>query len=253
ELPAGKPLHGLALVAHGGKLYRQGGKQPRNKPGDPTDNFSTASCSVFDPKTKKWDKLPDLPAGRSSHDAVVVGDTIVVVGGWTLNGKEGQSVWAEQALLLDLTKQPLAWQAVPQPFKRRALNAAALEGKVYVVCGMSAARRTERTIDVLDVATRKWTTAPELPGPPRNGFSPAACVSGGRLFVSPSNGTVYRLNQKEEGWEEVANLDERRIVHRMVPAGELLLVLGGATRGANLAAVEAIKPGAGKPVPAAND
>src|SRR5688500_5501399 len=34
ELPGGPPLQGLALVAHGGKIYRVGGMQPRNKPGE---------------------------------------------------------------------------------------------------------------------------------------------------------------------------------------------------------------------------
>jgi hypothetical protein len=34
KLPDGPPVQGLALVAHGDKIYRIGGMQPRNKPGD---------------------------------------------------------------------------------------------------------------------------------------------------------------------------------------------------------------------------
>src|SRR5688572_23086109 len=62
ELPGGVGIQGLALVAHGGKLYRIGGMQPHNKPGDAADNHSVATCEVFDPKLGKWEPLPNLPA-----------------------------------------------------------------------------------------------------------------------------------------------------------------------------------------------
>src|SRR5262249_9389231 len=57
ELPGGPAIQGLALVAHKGKLYRLGGMQPLNKPGEKADNHSLASCACFDPATKKWEKL----------------------------------------------------------------------------------------------------------------------------------------------------------------------------------------------------
>ncbi len=131
ELPGGVGIQGLALVAHGGKLYRIGGMQPRNKPDDDADNISIATTAVFDPKIGKWAALPDLPAGRSSHDAAVVGDRIVVVGGWQMNGQGKKSVWHDSALVMDLARQPLVWEPIPQPFKRRALNAAAVGDKLY--------------------------------------------------------------------------------------------------------------------------
>lgn len=121
ELPAGPPAQGLALVAHNGTLIRVGGMQPRNAPGEPADTHSLASVARFDPKTGKWADLPDLPAGRSSHDAAVVGDTLVVVGGWRMNGAGKPSAWCGTSLTLDLAKPGAAWEEVPQPFKRRAL------------------------------------------------------------------------------------------------------------------------------------
>ena len=50
ELPAGPAIQGLALVAHGGKVYRIGGMQPRNAPGEPADSVSVPTCAVFDPQ-----------------------------------------------------------------------------------------------------------------------------------------------------------------------------------------------------------
>lgn len=243
ELPGGDGLQGLALVAHGGKLYRIGGMQPRNKAGDPADNHSTATCTVFDPKTSKWEKLPDMPAGRSSHDAVVVGDQIIVVGGWNLQGVNAKSVWHDTTLLLDLTKKPLKWEAVAQPFERRALNVGTIDGKVYVVCGMSSENETEKTVDIFDPVKKTWSRGPSLPGSIRNGFTPAVCTAGDRLYASPADGKLYRLTEKKDGWEEAGALEKSRVVHRIVPArDDLILVLGGAGKASNVADTEAIEP-----------
>src|SRR5262249_21916885 len=93
SLPSGLPGQGLPLGEHGGKLYRIGGMQPHNKPGEKADNHSFATTACFDPATNKWTDLPDMPEGRSSHDAVVVGDKIIVVGGWDLKGKDAKTEW----------------------------------------------------------------------------------------------------------------------------------------------------------------
>src|SRR5262249_47107205 len=78
ELTAGPAAQGLALVAHKGKIYRIGGMQPRNKPKEKPDARSLTDFAVYDPKTEKWADLTALPEGRSSHDAVVVGDKLYV-------------------------------------------------------------------------------------------------------------------------------------------------------------------------------
>jgi N-acetylneuraminic acid mutarotase len=242
ELTSGPALQGLALVAHGGKLYRIGGMQPRNKPGEEADIVSVTTCAVFDPKAGKWLPLPDLPHGRSSHDAVVVGDKIVVAGGWCLGGRGGDRDWHYQALVLDLSQKSPKWESFEQPFQRRALNMAALDSKVYVLCGLPEAGGAERTVNVLDLATKKWSRGPEVPEGKMNGFTPAACTSGGRIYVSPADGKVYRLARTGGGWEEVATLAKPRFVHRMVSIGDnKLLVLGGASREGNVALTEVIE------------
>jgi YHS domain-containing protein len=243
ELPGGPIAQGLALVAHGGKLYRIGGMQPRNKPGEPADNHSLATCARYDPATRKWEALPDLPAGRSSHDAVVLGDRIVVVGGWRMTGAGTKPTWHDTALVLDLNDKPLRWRAIAQPFRRRALTAAAHDGKVFILGGLTDEGEMDLGVDVYDPKRGSWTTGPSLPGPIRNGFTPASCVAGGRLFVSTADGKVSRLSEKGNAWEEVGRLRQPRSVHRMVSADEELLVaVGGASRAGNVALTEAIEP-----------
>jgi hypothetical protein len=246
-LPSGPPAQGLALVAHEGKLYRIGGMQPRNKPGDLADNHSLASCACFDPSAGTWQPLPDLPAPRSSHDAVVVGAKIVVVGGWKLNGAGKKSEWHSDALVLDLGIAPLEWRSIKQPFQRRALAAAAQDSKVYVIGGMTEESKTVLTTSILDPTSGAWTTGPDLPSPRRNGFSPGACSLGGTLYVSPSDGRLLRLGAKQETWEEAGMLKQPRIVHRMLPGeGNTLVVVGGAGGGDNIGLTEMIVPRPGK-------
>jgi N-acetylneuraminic acid mutarotase len=244
-LPSGPGLQGLAVVAHQGKVYRIAGMQPRNQPGEPTDNHSVATCARFDPAAGKWEPLPDLPEARSSHDAVVVGDKIVVVGGWKLNGAGKTSEWHSDALLLDLGKAPLEWQSIKQPFRRRALAAAAHDGKVYVLGGMTDESKTVLTTSILDPNTGAWTTGPDLPSPRRNGFSPGACELKGQLYVSGSDGRVLRLEGKT--WQESGILKQSRIVHRMLPVpGNALVVVGGAAGGDNIGLTEVVVPARGK-------
>lgn len=240
-LPGGPIAQGMNLAAHGGKVYRVGGMSPRNQPGEPADNHSLADAARFDPATGKWEELPPMPAGRSSHDLVVVGDKLVVVGGWCAKGKDAPSMWHDTALVLDLAAAAPVWKAVPQPFQRRALSAAAVGGKVYVVGGLSADGTTDKRTDVLDVAAGTWATGPELPGTARVAFSPAAAVVGGRVVVNTSAGMTHRLKADASGWEPVGPTATNRMVARLVPTGpaEALLV-GGASRGGNIGVVEVV-------------
>jgi hypothetical protein len=243
ELPGGPAIQGLALVSHRGKVYRIGGMQPRNPPGEKADNHSLADCVRFDPATKKWEPMPALPEGRSSHDAVVIGDRIYVVGGWNLKGAGQPGEWHRTALVLDLAQPAPKWETIPQPFRRRALTTAALDGKVYVIAGLTPDSEAERAVQIYDTAGKTWTASPAIPGPQSNGFSPAACVADGRLLVSPTDGKLWRLTEKGDSWEQVGALKQPRFVHRLAALSDgWIIAVGGAYRGGNLASIEAILP-----------
>lgn len=249
QLPGGPILQGMNLAMHGGKVYRVGGMEPRNAPGDPADNYSVPACARFDPKADKWEDVPSLPAGRSSHDVVAVGDKLVVVGGWEQKGKGEKAAWHDTALVLDLAAKTPKWESMPQPFKRRALTAAVVGTKVYVLGGLGA-DGGDRRVDVLDVASGKWTTGPKLPGEDKVAFSPAAATVGGRVVVNTSAGPVYRLTEAGDGWEKVGEAKTKRMVARLVPhSADAVILVGGAGGGGNVDAVEAVRlAGRGEPV-----
>jgi N-acetylneuraminic acid mutarotase len=242
DLPGGPKLQGLAMVSHKGKIYRIGGMQPRNAPGTPADNHSVKTVSVYDPAKGTWQNLPDMPTGRSSHDAVVADGKLYVFGGWQMNGKDAETDWATTGLVLDLDSKSPKWEAISQPFSRRALTAAVLNGKVYVIGGMNEEDHVELKVDIYDPATKSWKAGTPIPGPRRNGFSPAACVAGGHLFVSVADGKVHRLSDPGDAWQQTGELKQARIVHRMVaPSEEVIVTVGGASKGGNVALTEVIQ------------
>jgi N-acetylneuraminic acid mutarotase/YHS domain-containing protein len=252
-LPGGPRLQGLNLATAGGKVYRVGGMEARNKPGDKQDLHSTNDVAVYDPKANKWSPGVALPNGRSSHDVVGVGSKLVVVGGWEMRGSE-KAVWADTALVLDTLASSPKWRAIPQPFKRRALTAAALGTKVYVIGGLIEGGESVRKVEIFDLPTGKWSHGPDFPGTERVGFSPAATVVDDRLILSTSDRAIHALNATGTAWEKVGRTTESRLVHRLVPGGTSMVVAiagAGGPRGP-FDSVEVVKLGAAVPM-AAND
>jgi len=241
ELPSGPGLQGMNLAAHDGMIYRIGGMAPQNAPDEPADNRSVAENARFNPKKMKWEELPPLPEPRSSHDVVVLGDQLLVVGGWTMKGN-GED-WPETVLTLDLSKKKPRWNSIPAPFRRRALMAAAFDGKMYVVGGFTDEHQVQRAVSIYDPKTQSWSDGPELPEGDRTaGFAPAAGVHEGNLYVSVSDGTLWRLAESGDAWEK-AGASTPRLAHRLASDGRQVLILGGAAKGANLDLVEAIETG----------
>ncbi len=241
KLPGGPRLQGMNLATCNGAIYRVGGMRSVNPEGDKVDNWSSDQVARFDPASKTWTDLPPLPEPRSSHDVVVVGQQLYVLGGWNMQGKEKQPAWHDYMDMLDLSVPNPRWVRIPQPFHRRALIAAQLDGRIYAIAGFYSHSEASLEVDIYDPKTGAWSKGPSLPGADRNGFAPAAVVHDRSLYASVADGSMYRLCEKGEHWELVARTTPR-IVHRAVPFGSRMLVLGGATRGGNLALIEAVTP-----------
>ena len=248
ELPFEEPLQGLPLVAHAGKVYRIGGLRALNDDVDSPDLHSSDTFTSFDPATRKWTSLAKLPDARSSHDAVVIGARLYVVGGWNLTG-DSDGEWHDYALVADLSKQPVTWEKFGIPFQRRALAASTKDGKLYVIGGMNEDHDIVRTVSVYDPASKTWNEGPSLPGEGMNGFGVSAWNLNGQLVVSGTDGRVYRLSDDATTWETAAKLATPRFFHQLVPSprGRFLLAIGGASmKQGHLTNIEVIRL-AGKP------
>ncbi len=241
QLPGGPALQGMNLAAYKGKIYRIGGMAPRNKPGEKEAIYSVADCARFDPAAMQWESLPPLPEPRSSHDVVVVGDKLIVVGGWTLKGPE-RSDWLDTVVVLDLAASKLEWKSAKQPFQRRALIAAAHSGKMYVMGGIDEHGKISHEVSVYDPKSGLWTEGPKLPGGEIDGFGPAACEHDGSLYVSIASGALYRLDESKQEWEKSGSATPR-VAHRIASNGKTILVIGGAAKGQNSDLIEAVSVG----------
>ncbi len=246
ELTMQTPLQGLPLVAHGGKLYRVGGLNFRNKADEDPDMHSVAEFACFDPATGEWTTLAPLPEARSSHDAVVIGDTLFVVGGWTLSG-ESKGAWLDTAWAFDLAKPQAGWQAVAAPtFKRRALAVAEWNGKLVALGGMDDGGKLSRGVDAFDPGANQWSELPKLPRSDMAGFGVSAWNLDGKLLVSGADGAVHRLADDGSTWESAGELATGRFFHRLMPGGpaKLLAVAGASVDDGHLATIETFEPGA---------
>lgn len=205
-------LQSATLEPHRGSLVRVGGMQIDDDEAEPLR--SVASCRRFDPLTNRWTDLPDMPGARSSHDSVVIGDTLYVVGGWRLDYDEDPH-WYDEAWSLDLATEGAEWQSIPQPFRARALAVAAVRSNLVVIGGIDGDRKVTAAVHVLDLVTGEWTSAPALPDP---AFGPAALGVDGRIETSSLNGERYSWAPGELEWKRAGQLCFPRFFHEFVAA-----------------------------------
>ncbi len=216
---------GLALVAHGERVCRIGGNVARNAAGEPEEMVSVPDIGCFDPSRGAFVGLPPMPVGRSSHGAAVIGDTVYVAGGWTLDGTRDAGAFARTILALDLAAPSPTWRAIEAPFRRRAVGVATAAGKLYVIGGIDAEADASRRVDVFDPATGTFMRGPDFP---EDAFGAAAVGAGDAIYASARGGVVHRLRDGAAAWEPVAHLAFPRFFHQLVAGDEgELLALGG--------------------------
>jgi N-acetylneuraminic acid mutarotase len=244
ELPMSKDVQGVALVSDGKFVYRIGGMTANNKPNDEHDLRSVVDFARFDPQTRTWIDLAPLPTPRSTHDAVVIGRQIYAVGGWNMKGATEEAEFLNNMVVFDLDSPDQGWKLIEQPFKRRALSAGEVGGKLYVLGGLSEKSKVERTVDVYDPSTSSWTTGPDLPGKGKTDcFGTSAFGVDGRLYFSDSGreGHIFRLDAQGNAWDLIGAWAQPRITHRLLPGpGHTLLAVGGNTKGKQNPVIEAI-------------
>lgn len=218
-------LQGLSLVHHRGKLCRVGGTQARNTADQSADLHSSADASCFDLNSKVWTALPALPAGRSSHEAAVIGDTLYVAGGWTLSGEPGKGAWQEALAAIDLNAPQAGWRSIAAPFKRRALGVAEAAGKLVMVGGITAEGEPSQQVDLYDPATNTFSRGPDYPD---NAFGIAVEGMGDTVFASARSGVVYRWRVGDAQWQAVARLSFKRFFHQLAATSDgQLIAVGG--------------------------
>lgn len=250
ELPFEERLQSPGLVGWRGTVIRVGGLAARNAAGAPEDLVSSAAVRRYDPASRTWTALPDLPEPRSSHGVAVAGNALVVAGGWTMSGVGTEQDWPTGGWMLDLADASAAWRPIPEPPfpPRRAVGIAASAGCVVLLGGMTQSGEMIREAWLLDLAAGRWTRLPDLPF---GGFGCAAAEDDGVVYASGSGSAVHRIRPAEPNpaWRGDGSLSMPRSFHQIVAAESgALVVLGGVARtagsrrGTHSPSVEAFVP-----------
>jgi len=219
---------GASLIATEKDIIRVGGMAAKNAKGEKQDLWSSETAARYDMANKKWHPLPTLPERRSSHDSIVIGSTLYVIGGWAMMGGSDLK-WHNTYLTLDLAKANATWQTHPQPFERRALAVHAIGTKLYAIGGMDSDNDIVILVSILDTQTGHWSEGPKLPSDKLGGFGFAAVSHEGRLFASGAAGELLELDGDE--WKPVTKLQHPRYFHRLVNGGKgKLIALGGESK-----------------------
>ncbi len=228
QLSVGRPLQGLALVAYRDQLIRIGGLEALNKLDEDHDLRSTNEVFAFHLPTGDWRALPLLPECRSSHDAIVVGNRLFVVGGWSINGEQTQ--WLSTAWMLNLDDVSAGWQPISTPpFQRRALALAHLGNRIYAIGGMNEQGGPTTEVASFDIDSKKWAIEPKLLGRPMNGFGASVWDVGKSLIATTIDGDIQKLTEGASSWEVIGKTRNARFFHRLLPFTERqLLAVGGA-------------------------
>lgn len=243
-LPGGVGLQSVALVSDGERLYRVGGMTALNAPGEPHELVSTREVKAYDPLTRTWDDLPDLPDNRSSHEAVIHNGKLFVIGGWklaadALDGEADTGDWHDKLIVIDPKAEKPQWQAFDQPFKTRAIAAASTGKHIYVIGGMTPDGITS-TVHIYNPSENTWAKGPDLPG---FAFGSSAFAMDGRVYATNWEGNLFSHAPGEETWRTDATLTIPRFFHRLVAVGNgELAAIGGVTRGGQIRNIEWLKP-----------
>jgi non-specific serine/threonine protein kinase len=117
----------------------------------------------------------------------------------------------------------------PMLTERLEMASAVLDGRVYLIGGLSASGATLDVVEVYDPAADAWSPGPAHPVPIHH---PMAAVLDGVLYVAggygPSGAATRRVHRLgPEGWEPVARLPLARAAGTMVALGGRLLLAGG--------------------------
>ncbi|MFN0059867.1 MAG: hypothetical protein ACKVX7_15520 [Planctomycetota bacterium] len=230
-LPFDEAVQSVELVAVGDNVVRLGGMRAFNARGEAARLESVTTCALFDVDRQTWTELPALPAGRSSHAAVVVGTTIHVVGGWQIFPDSRPEAWHQEIWSLDLAAATPSWRVATQlpAGARRGLVALVIGENVVVAGGLGPDdEEPSALVEIWNTRTGQWRRGPDFPS---DAFGVAAVACGDELLASGADGRVWATRIEATSWRYVGSWIFPRFFHRLIDVGHGdVLALGGISK-----------------------
>ena len=232
--PLPVPLNHAGAVGYRGALYVVGGYASKDGLGQPVKTLYR-----YDPKRKRWSRLPDMPTPRAALAVGAADGKIFAAGG---ANDDGARVSFE---IYDIAKR--RWRVGPPlSVPREHMGGAAGGGRFFAVAGRNASGNLA-IVERYDIARNRWTRLPDAPT--KRGGSGAALVRAGLFAVGgeESAGTIEEVDFYDfakRKWFAVDPMPTpRHGLAVVVRAGRVYVIEGGPQPGFAFSnAVEVLSP-----------
>jgi len=170
-----------------------------------------------------WEPLPHMRVSRSRAAVAQLGGSVFVFGGYA-----GAAFGDPTDLVERFDLRTGSWSLVsPMPVGRYDMAVAVLDGKAYLIGGLTTGFTEMNRVSVYDPVTDSWTTAPSLPSP-----IGGACATalGERIYVFGGrgvHGASTHIFSESTGWNRGEDMPTRRSLASAVTVGPFIYVLGG--------------------------
>jgi N-acetylneuraminic acid mutarotase len=168
------PRSDLCVAAANALIYAFGGRDTKNV-------VRLATVEVYNPATDTWKKLGDMPTAREEFATAVVGGKIYLFGGFS-SVKRGARTIVKTLNTIDVYDPAAdAWeQKGKAPNSRSRMTANALNGKIYVISGVTNVGGGRQLLEIYDPAADKWEKGPDLIEPR---WALSSGVANGKLYA----------------------------------------------------------------------
>ncbi len=212
-------ISGVAMVAHGGKVYVVGGFIPG---GDGSDDTASRRTSLwtweYDPKSDSWRQLADAPIRREYPRGIAVGDALYLIGGGLQYKRQDPPYRVHgECAMLDLSQNPPAWRMHGRLQVPRTHTSVGAIGNRLVVAGGNEYDFSERgyshntirdTTEIFDLSKPQsgWQRRAPIPGAGRGWCG--SLVAQGHLYLF--GGLSWNEEGETVGTRETLRYDANR-------------------------------------------
>jgi len=232
KTPMPTPRDGLAIAVFQEKIYCFGGRNV-SKDYSISINFN----EVYDTETDSWETKTPMPTARSGLQACEVDDRIYLIGGRIELESSSISEKSAQVEIYDPVTDTWTFGS-PIPMAVAGYSSAVLDGKIYVISGVSAGSTYTNLTQIYDPKKDEWSFGPPIP---MSVTAAVADVTTGKkaakaIYVFGGCNSTYPLNGQYTNqvyfsetnlWSMAASLPVDRAGSAVAVINDTLYVMGG--------------------------